>query len=114
MPSTKVTSGAATLPKTVRPTKYRLTLQPNIDDFTFKGSQSVDIEILEPTSQIVLNAIDLEIGATVLRRNGTATGCRSVSLDEGSQTATLDFGETQPAGEAQLEIEFTGVLNDKL
>ena len=114
MPSTKATSGTATLPKTVRPTKYRLTLQPNIDDFTFKGSQSVDIDILEPTSQIVLNSIDLEFGATVLRRNGAATGCRSVSLDEGSQTATLDFGETQPAGEARLEIEFTGVLNDKL
>jgi puromycin-sensitive aminopeptidase len=91
-----------------------LTLQPNIDNFTFKGSQSVDIEILEPTSQIILNAIDLEIGTTILRRNGTATACRSVSLDEESQTATLDFGETQPAGEAQLEIEFTGVLNDKL
>ena len=98
MPSTEATSGATTLPRTVRPTKYRLTLQPNIDDFTFKGSQSVDIEILEPTSQIVLNAIDLEFGATVLRRDGTATGCRSVSLDEESQTAIESIYRTdEPA-----------------
>ncbi len=105
---------AVTLPRTIRPSKYRLTLQPDIDDFTFQGSQIVDIEILEPTRQIVLNAIDLEIVATRLRRGETTTVSRSVSLDDAAQTATLDFGESLPAGPAQLEMEFTGTLNDKL
>ena len=105
---------AVVLPENAHPLKYRITLQPNLDDFTFKGEQAVDIELTEPSSKIVLNAMDLAIGSSSLVRNGASTPARSITLDEESQTATLDFGETLAAGPAHLEMAFTGVLNDKL
>ena len=105
---------AVVLPSNVKPSKYRLTLQPDLETFTFKGEQTVDIEIAEQTSTIVLNAMDLEIGGATLRRGGSATAPRSISLDAETETATLDFGETLAVGSAQLDMEFTGVLNDKL
>ena len=105
---------AVVLPSNVRPTKYRMTLQPDLETFTFKGEQTIDIEIVEPTARIKLNAAELEISKVSLRRNGLAIPAHSISLEEGAETATLDFGQTLSHGTAQLEMEFTGILNDRL
>ncbi|PKB72266.1 MAG: hypothetical protein BZY87_01245 [SAR202 cluster bacterium Io17-Chloro-G6] len=107
-------SEAVVLPETTRPSKYRITLQPDLEDFTFKGEQSIDILVLEPTSTIVLNAIDLEITSVALHANGNTLSSRSVTIDKDAETATLDFGETVQPGDARLEMTFTGELNDKL
>ena len=66
MPASKV----VVLPETARPSKYRIKLQPDLTTFTFSGEQSVDLQILEPTTSIVLNAIDLDISVATLHANG--------------------------------------------
>ncbi len=105
---------AVVLPANVKPTKYRMTLQPDLANFTFKGEQTVDIEIVEPTARVKLNAAELEISRLTLVRNGSSTMAHSISLDADTETATLDFGQTLSPGPAQLEMEFTGILNDRL
>ena len=107
-------SDAVVLPETARPNKYRIKLQPDLKNFTFDGEQSVDLLILEATSTIVLNSIDLEISNTTLHANGTTLTSKSVTIDKDAETATLDFGETIQPGDARLEMVFTGGLNDKL
>ena len=107
-------SDAVVLPETARPSKYRIKLQPDLKNFTFDGEQSVDLLILEATSTIVLNSIDLEISNTTLHANGTTLSSKSVTIDKDAETATLDFGETIQPGDARLEMVFTGELNDKL
>ena len=107
-------SNAVVLPETARPSKYRIKLQPFLKNFTFDGEQSVDLLILEATSTIVLNSIDLEISNTTLHANGTTLTSKSVTIDKDAETATLDFGETIQPGDARLEMVFTGELNDKL
>ena len=105
---------AVVLPSNVKPSKYRMTLQPDLEAFTFKGEQTVDIDIVIPTARIVLNAAELQIGDVTLRRNGTSISAQSIALDEGTETAILDFGRTLAQGPAQLEMQFTGILNDRL
>ena len=105
---------AVVLPANVKPTKYRMTLQPDLANFTFKGEQTVDIEIVEPTARVKLNAAELEISRVTLVRSGSSTVAHSISLDADTETATLDFGQTLSPGPAQLEMEFTGILNDRL
>ena len=107
-------SDAVVLPETARPSKYRIKLQPDLKNFTFDGEQSVDLLILEATSTIVLNSIDLEISNTTLHANGTTLTSKSVTIDKDAETATLEFGETIQPGDARLEMVFTGELNDKL
>ena len=107
-------SEAVVLPETTRPSKYRITLQPNLQNFTFKGEQSVELQVLNPTSTIVLNSLELEISSASLHAGGTTLPSRSITLDEEAQTATLDFGDTVQPGGVRLEMSFTGVLNDKL
>ncbi len=108
------TAKAVVLPSNVKPSKYRLTLQPDLGTFTFTGEQTTDIEIVVPTARISLNAAELEIGGAVLRRNGASIPVSSISLDADTETATLDFGETLSPGPAQLDMQFTGILNDRL
>ena len=110
MPSTD----AVTLPQNVTPRRYRLRLQPDLDSFTFSGDQAVDIEILEPTSSITLNAMDLWIRGASVNVDGTAIAAGTISLDSDNETATLEFGQELPTGPARLDMSFTGVLNDKL
>ena len=105
---------AVVLPANVKPSKYRMTLQPDLDTFTFKGEQTIDIEIVVPTARIQLNAAELEVSDVILRRNGSSIPAHSVSLDEDTETATLDFGETLAQGPAQIDMKFTGILNDRL
>ena len=107
-------SEAIVLPTTVRPQKYRLQLQPDFSNFTFQGEETVDVEVVESTDEIVLNAADLEIASAVLHNSGAASTATNITLDSSRQTATLTFAEPVPAGDASLEISFTGELNDKL
>ncbi len=107
-------SEAVVLPDTARPSKYRITLQPDLQNFTFKGDQSVELQVLKPTTTIVLNSVELDISSASLHANGTILPSRSIILDEEAQTVTLDFAETIQPGDARLEMSFTGELNDKL
>ena len=107
-------SEAIVLPTTVRPKKYRLRLQPDFNNFTFQGEETVDVEVVESTAEIVLNAADLKIASAVLHRNGGSSTATNIALDSSRQTATLTFAEPIPTGDASLEISFTGELNDKL
>jgi puromycin-sensitive aminopeptidase len=105
---------AVVLPETARPTKYRIKLHPDFTDFTFDGEQSVDIQVLEETPSIVLNALDLKIEKATLHAMGTTLTTLAVNFDKDAETATLEFGETIHAGDARLEMAFSGELNDKL
>ena len=107
-------SEAIVLPTTVRPKKYQLRLQPDFSNFTFQGEETVDVEVVDSTAEIVLNAADLKINSAVLHRNGRSSTATNIVLDSSRQTATLTFAEPIPAGDASLEISFTGDLNDKL
>ena len=107
-------SDAVVLPDNVNPRKYRMTLRPDLGTFTFKGEQTIDIEIAVPTARIQLNAAELEISTVTYRSNGSSIPVRSIALDEDTETATLDFGQTLAQGPAQLDMKFTGILNDRL
>jgi puromycin-sensitive aminopeptidase len=101
------------LPRTVVPKHYELTLAPDLAAFTFEGIESITIGISEPTTEIVLNAAELEISRATLRRDDTSIDA-TIALDEQRERATLTLAETAQVGEWQLELTFTGILNDKL
>jgi puromycin-sensitive aminopeptidase len=108
------TAEAFTLPASVRPASYRIRLQPDLDRFTFQGEESIDIQVVEPTAQIVLNADELQIQSATLTRAGVTTAATRITFDKPRERVTLAFGESVPPDEARLDIRFSGALNDKL
>ena len=103
------------LPTNVRPSAYDLTLQPNLEDFTFRGEVAIDITIHEATNEIVMNADEIEIQeARLTRTDESSVEPCCVDFDKAKEAVTLGFDEEVSPGEARLHLKFTGELNDKL
>ena len=108
-------SNAVILPPNVKPTRYQLTLEPNLGDFTFTGEETVDIEVLEATDEITLNSAEIAIQSCTVSAGGQApTSPRDIVFDQANETVTLKLDNEVPAGPARLEMRFTGELNDRL
>ncbi len=102
------------LPGDVCPRRYSITLEPDLERFTFNGTEFVDVEVAVATRRIVLHATELELHSVVLERNGMSRRAEKIEINQEDETVALDFGETLPPGPARLWIEFTGQLNDKM
>ena len=98
------------LPRTVVPRRYELRLAPDLEGFAFAGAVAVDVEVLEPVGEIVLNAAELEISGGDL--NGT--GLAGIVYDTEHERAVLTLAEPVARGPARLNLSFTGTLNDQL
>jgi aminopeptidase 2 len=58
------------LPANVVPKHYNLTLEPDFDKFTFEGTVVVDVDVVEDSSSISLNSLELEIHSGKISVNG--------------------------------------------
>jgi len=104
----------ALLPRDVRPKKYRLTLSPDLSQYVFTGHEEIHIEILEPTSRIVLHAAELRVESAEVKQNGAAMEAARILLDEKKETIQLEFPRIVPLGPAELRLTFSGKLNDQM
>lgn len=101
------------LPRNTVPKRYALMLRPDFDNFTFSGTESIDIEVIQPSNAITLNAVDLEIAsAQIITAAGTLDG--SIQLDRENERVIVSFAKQIPVGDGTLELSFTGLLNDQL
>jgi puromycin-sensitive aminopeptidase len=97
------------LPRSVVPERYELTLEPDLQRARFDGEVVVSATVAEPTSEIVLNAIELEI------HEATVGGSPAqVRLDEETERAFLTVDEELAPGPISIHIRYSGILNDKL
>jgi puromycin-sensitive aminopeptidase len=98
------------LPRTARPTRYDVLLEPDLDAARFQGTVEVAVEVLEATDTLVLNAAELEIHAAAVEGVGECTAV----LDDATERLTLTSPRRLEPGAHRLTISFTGTLNDKL
>ena len=102
------------LPTNVRPERYQIRLTPDLTTWTFAGEESVSLQVHESVDKIIVNAAELEFrSVTVRAANGKALA-GNVALDNDNEQAVFTFPETLAAGIYDLQVEFSGILNDKL
>ena len=103
------------LPRTVVPSRYDLTLEPDLDAGTFDGAISVALEVVEPVTEVVLNANGLRLGeATLTAADGRTVEVSKILTDDDAERATVDLAETAEPGEWTLRLSFRGDLNPRL
>ncbi len=103
------------LPRTVVPSRYDLTLEPDLDAGTFSGTVEVALEVVEPVTEIVLNANELRLESAEL----TSADLRPVEVakilvDDDAERATVELAEAADPGAWTLRIAFAGELNPRL
>jgi aminopeptidase N len=93
------------LPKTLVPRHYVIHLEPDVEQMTTEGAEGVEIEVLKPSSQIVLNAVETEIWNASLAHGSSREELKpqfdaanqvvkfitSVPLQPGSYTLSFSF-----------------------
>jgi aminopeptidase 2 len=108
--------GRELLPANVIPRHYDLTLEPDFKNFTFDGTVVIDLDVVDDSKSISLHTIDLKLHSAKVSSGGqTVSSSPKISYDEKTQVTTLDFdNEVSKGSKAQVEIKFTGELNDKM
>src|SRR4051812_5555023 len=105
---------AQRLPATATPEHYDLAFTVDLGHARFEGTETIRVQLNEMTPRIVLNAIDLTLTDVTIVAGGGRAQQATVSLDEQNQTATLTVPQSLPKGPAEIRLQFSGILNDKL
>ncbi len=108
------TAGDHRLPRTVVPARYELTLEPDLASAAFAGECSTEVEVVERTDEIVLNAADLEIDEAWLEGPGGARIAADIRLDPDAERLHLALARPVEPGGWFVCSRFRGVLNDQL
>jgi puromycin-sensitive aminopeptidase len=102
------------LPRTALPTRYDLTLSPDLHKRDFLGDARITLNVTEPVAEVVCNSLELEIlKAWVVDANGTRIDAKA-TLDPERERVSFALERTLWAGTAVLHVQFHGILNDKL
>ncbi|HVH27732.1 MAG TPA: M1 family metallopeptidase [Vicinamibacterales bacterium] len=105
--------GAQRLPQTVTPGHYDLSFVVDIPRQRFEGSETIHVQVSQPTRRVVLNAAELTFREVTIVSGG-AMQPADVTLDRNSETAALTVATPLAAGAAEIRIKYEGVLSNQL
>lgn len=96
----------------VIPINYQLTFEPNLTKFTFNGSESIFIDCKKSTNLITMHCAELEILSCTVKFRGKII--KSIpKTNEKKEELQIKLGE-KIRGDATIDLEFQGILNDRL
>jgi len=102
------------LPKNVKATHYEIELEPDLDNGTLRGFSTIHISVLEPTTFILLNCVEIEVLSTVvIEASGNVINIPKVHYNEEKETMMVPLEEEIAAGEmVKLRQNYVGRIND--
>ncbi len=104
---------AQRLPTNVTPQHYTLELAPDLKTASFTGKERIEVTLAQPASSITLNAAQITFQSVTIAADGK-TQTAKVSEDKANQQVTFQVADPIPAGEAAIDIQYTGILNGQL
>lgn len=112
-----ISSGAVDpyrLPRHVVPIRYELRLEPDLPTSSFAGLATITLMVHQATSDIVFNAIELDITSAQIEGDSGSTRQTTITLDNALERCHLTFATLLSPGTWKLTMTFRGTLNDKL
>lgn len=104
---------AQRLPELAVPENYKLTWTPNFSNDSFAGEEAIQIKVLKPTPEIVLNSVDIDIQEASITSGGGTQEAKVVP-DVEKQMISLEVGKELAAGPATIHIKYMGRINNQL
>ena len=93
------------LPDYIHPIRYILEFSPNLEDFTFSGNETIELNISKSFNEITLHSSEIDIIDVDLSGKNP-----SIASDIESETVTFQFDTEIPAGNYSLNINFCGTF----
>ena len=106
-------AAAQRLPEGAAPENYKLSFAPDLDKATFEGDETISIRVLQPTSEITLNAIDIDFHDVTITSGGSAQKAK-VTPEKDKEMVVLAVEKPISAGMATVHITYAGILNDEM
>ncbi len=102
---------ALRLPNMVAPTAYRLALNVDPKQASHSGEVTISLDIKQSGRLIRLHAANIAVQSAVLKIGGHSQS--ATARQRNSDVMDLDFSKAFPAGKGELNIKFTGHIEDR-
>jgi aminopeptidase N len=103
------------LPRNVRPLHYAITAAPDAANLRFASNVQIDIDVLEATDSITLNAAEIDFASVSITNppGGAPMALSASDIDTNAeaQTATFRFPRRLEPGRYRLAIDYGGKIN---
>ena len=118
----KISRKSIRLPGHVSPINYKLTIKPDLESFTFAGSEIIKIKVEKETNKITLHCKDIDIETAMISSKQKIVSSKGkiqkqftskITYDTKSETATLFF-KNKIKGNCELNLSFVGIISDNL
>lgn len=104
---------AQRLPDTATPENYKLTFTPDLEKATFEGEETISIRVLKATSEITLNAVDIDFHEVTISSSGASQKAR-INPEKDKEMVVLAVDKPLAAGAATIHIAYSGILNSEM
>jgi len=102
------------LPNFISPISYKLKIHPDLESFTFSGSEVIHIKIDKDANKITIHSKDLDIETVKIKIGKTEQFSSKITYDKEKETSTFYFKNKIKKGIGELSIIFSGIINDNL
>ncbi len=102
------------LPKTSSPKRYEIKLDIDLENFSYLGVQTVEIQVLENTKSIFLNSIGIKISHASLTASDKENNNLSVEYFEDDERICLSSKNEIKKGDYKLYLEFNSEITNDL
>jgi aminopeptidase N len=106
-------AAAQRLPEVAAPENYKLTFTPDLEKATFEGDETIAIRVLKPTSEITLNAVDIDFHEVTITSGGNTEKAK-VTPEKDKEMVVLTVEKPLAPGAATVHITYTGTLNSEM
>jgi aminopeptidase N len=106
-------AAAQRLPEVAAPEAYKLTFTPDLEKATFEGDETISIRLVKPTSEITLNAVDIDFHEVTITSGGSTQKAK-VTPDKEKEMVVLAVEKPLAAGAATVHITYAGTLNSEM
>ena len=102
------------LPKTSAPKRYEIKLDVDLENFSYVGTQTVEIQVLENTKSIFLNSLGIKISHASLITSDEESYNLSVEYFEDNERISLSSQNEIKKGDYKLYLEFNSEITNDL
>jgi puromycin-sensitive aminopeptidase len=103
------------LPRSAIPTHYELEIEPDLKRHAFGGTVAIDLDLVDPSATLALNAADLVIHWARLEHPDGPIVAGEVDVIPDEQRIVVAFSETlRPAAGYRLTMAYSGRLGGQL